>query len=169
MEASDLIAALALIVSIIAALTSWKAYAHSVSVHELETTLAFERDKSELLSYVERIRNLFSASRREIELAQFVLSHEPPQVQAALHHYQGLFTEFLPDLIGAERNANSLWEQIFEWRDKAGRSGFAHHAPRFRASVEHDRIAHEMALKCTAEFNSQMTRAQEAFASGLLD
>lgn len=168
MDASDVIAALALVVSIFAGVISWKAYTHTVNAHELETTLAFERDKSELLSYIEQSRNLFSSARREIELAQFVLSHEPLEVQQALSSYQGLFTEFLPNLVGAERNANSLWHEIFEWRDKSGRSGFAHHAPRFRASVENDRVAHQMALKCTAEFNSQLGRAKEAFANGLL-
>jgi hypothetical protein len=165
MDASDVIASLALIVSIVAALISYKAYNHTVGAHDLETTLAFERDKSELLSYVEQSRNLFSGARREAELAQFVLGHEPPVVQQALTSYQGLFTDLLPKLVGAERNATSLWEEIFEWRDKSGRSAFAHHAPRYRASLEHDRVAHEMALKCVAEFNSQMIRAREAFAS----
>ena len=168
MDASDVIASLALIVSIVAALISYKAYNHTVGAHDLETTLAFERDKSELLSYVEQSRNLFSGARREVELAQFVLGHEPPVVQQALTSYQGLFTDFLPKLVGAERNATSLWEEIFVWRDKSGRSAFAHHAPRFRASLEHDRVAHEMALKCAAEFNSQMVRAREAFSNGLL-
>jgi hypothetical protein len=168
MEASNVIASLALIVSVVAALISYKAYNHAVGVHDLETTLVFERDKSELLSYVEQSRNLFSGARREVELAQFVLGHEPPTVQQALISYQGLFTDFLPKLVGAERNATSLWEEIFEWRDKSGRSAFAHHGPRFRASLEHDRVAHEMALKCAAEFNSQMVRAREAFLNGLL-
>jgi hypothetical protein len=168
MDASTIIASLALIVSIVAVLISYKAYKHTVGAHDLETTLAFERDKSELLSYVEQSRNLFSGARREVELAQFVLGHEPLAVQQALTSYQGLFTDFLPKLVGAERNATGLWDEIFEWRDKSGRSAFAHHAPRFRASLENDRVAHEMALKCAAEFNSQMARAREAFCNGLL-
>jgi hypothetical protein len=168
MDASDVIATLALLVSVAAAFVSYKAYMHTVRVHELETTLAFERDKSELLSYLEQSRNLFSSARREIELARFVLEHEPLAVQSALSSYQNLFTEFLPNLIGAERNANALWDEIFEWRDKSGRSAFAHHSPRFRASVENDRVAHEMALKCTAELNSQMVRAREAYHLGHL-
>lgn len=168
MDTSNVIASVALIVSTVAALISYKAYNHTVGAHELETTLAFERDKSELLSYVEKSRSLFSDARREVERAQFVLSHEPPAVQQALTSYQGLFTDFLPRLTGAERNATSLWEEIFEWRDKSGRSAFAQHAPRFRASLEHDRVAHEMALKCAAEFNGQMVRAREAFSNGLL-
>lgn len=168
MDASAIIASLALIVSIVAALISYKAYNHVAGAHDFDTTLAFERDKSELLSYVEQSRNLFSDARREVELARFVLGHEPPVVQQALTSYQGLFTDFLPMLVAAERNATSLWEEVFEWRDKSGRSAFAHHAPRFRASLEHDRVAHEMALKCAAKFNSQMVRAREAFSNGLL-
>jgi len=168
MDASEVIATVALVVSGIAALISYKAYAHTVNVHELETTLAFERDKSELLSYVEVSRNLFSSARREVERTQFVLGYEPRAVQQALKSYEGLFTEFLPKLIGAERNSNALWNEIFEWRDKSGRSAFAQHAPRFRASLEHDRVAHAMALKCAEELDQQMVRAREAFNAGLL-
>ena len=168
MDASDVIALFALVVAGWAALISRRAYKHTVSVHELETTLAFERDKSELLSYLEQSRNLFSSARREIELAQYVLAHEPSIVQAALESYQGLFTEFLPRIIGAERQVNSLWDEIYEWRDKTGRSAFAHHVPRYRALVENDRVAHEMALKCAAEFNATMVRAREAYNSGQL-
>ena len=168
MDASTTIASLALIVSIVAVFISYKAHKHTVSAHELATTLSFERDKSELLSYVEQSRNLFSDARREVELAQFVLGHEPLAVQQALTSYQALFTDFLPKLVGAERNATGVWEEIFEWRDKSGRSAFAHHAPRFRASLENDRVAHEMALKCARELKNQMARAREAFSNGLL-
>ena len=86
MESSDVIAGLALAVSVASAYISYRAFTHSVGVHELESKLAFERDKSELLMHVEQSRNLFSSARREIEQLQFVLSHEPPQVQGALIH-----------------------------------------------------------------------------------
>lgn len=168
MHASDVIALLALAVSIWAAVTSHKSHAHAIKVHEIDVTLAFERDKSELLSYLEQSRNLFSAARREIELARYVLEREPPVVQAALASYRSLFTDFLPRLIGAERQVNSLWDEIYEWRDKSGRSAFAHHVPRYRALVENDRIAHEMALKCAAEFNETLERAREANNMGQL-
>ena len=168
MESSDLIAGLALVVSLVSAYISHKAFTHSVSVHELETTLAFERDKSELLMHVEKSRNLFSSARQEVERVQFVLSHEPPQVQGALKSYDNLFTEFLPRLIGAERQAGLLWQEIYEWRDKSGRSAFAHHSPRFRSLIENDRVAHDSALFCVAELRTQLARAQDMFSRGLL-
>jgi hypothetical protein len=168
MDGSDIIATLALIVSVSSALVSYRAFKHSVDVHELETTLAFERDKSELLMHVEQSRNLFSSAQREIENVKFVLAYEPPQVQKALGSYDNLFTEFLPRLVGAERQATALWNEIYEWQDKTGRSAFAHHTPRYRALLENDRVAHQSALKCVAELRSQITRAHEAFESGLL-
>jgi hypothetical protein len=168
MEGSDIIAILALVVSVGSAFVSYKAFKHSVNVHELETTLAFERDKSELLMHVEQSRNLFSSAQREIENVKFVLASEPPQVQKALASYDSLFTKFLPRLVGAERQATSLWNEIYEWQDKTGRSAFAHHTPRYRALLEDDRVAHQSALKCVAELRSQITRAHEAFESGQL-
>jgi hypothetical protein len=168
MDASDAIALLALGISVWAAVTSHRAHNHALRVHELETDLAFRREKSELLSYLEQSRNLFASARREIELARYVLDQEPLQVQAAMGSYQSLFTEFLPNIVGAERQVNSLWSEIYEWRDQSGRSAFAHHVPRYRALVENDRVAHEMALKCTAEFNETLGRARQAYNSGQL-
>ena len=169
MDSSDVIASLALLVSLVSAYISYKAFTHSVRAHDLETTLAFDRDKSELLVHVEKSRNLFSSARQEIERVQFVLSHEPPQVQSALKNYDNLFTEFLPRLVGAERQADLLWEEIFEWRDKSGRSAFAHHTPRFRSLIENDRVAHDSALFCVAELRTQLARAQDMFSRGLLE
>ena len=168
MESSDVIAVLALIVSLVSAYISYRAFTHSVGAHELETTLAFERDKSELLMQVEQSRNLFSSARREIEQLQFVLSHEPPQVQSALNSYDNLFSEFLPRLVGAERQAGLLWDEIHAWRDKSGRGAFAHHTPRFRSLIENDRVAHDSALFCAKEVRAQLARAQDAFNRGLL-
>ncbi|MGN6235324.1 hypothetical protein [Dyella sp.] len=168
MDGSDTIATLALIVSIGSAVVSYKAFKHSVNAHELETTLAFEKDKSELLMHVEQSRNLFSSAQREIENVRFVLAHEPPQVQRALASYDNLFTEFLPKLVGAERQATSLWNEVYEWRDKSGRSAFAHHTPKYRALLENDRVAHQSALKCVAELRNQITRAHEAYERGQL-
>lgn len=98
MDGSDVIAVLALAASGLSVFISYKAFTHSVNVHELETTLAFERDKSELLMHIEKSRNLFSAAQREIEIAKIVLENEPPVVQQVLHSYDNLFTEFLPKL-----------------------------------------------------------------------
>jgi hypothetical protein len=164
MYGSIAIATLALVVSAASALISYKAFTHSVTVHELETALAFERDKSELLLHVEQGRNLLSSAQREIENVMFVLAHEPRQVQNALGSYDNL----LPKLVGAERQATSLWNEIYEWRDKSGRSAFAHHSPRYRALLENDRVAHQSALKCVAELRSQISRAHEAYERGLL-
>lgn len=168
MGASDVIAVLALTVSLASVYIAYRAFTHSVTVHELESTLAFERDKSELLMHVEQSRKLFSSARREIEQIQFVLSHEPIQVQSALKNYSDLFTDFLPRLVGAERQAGLLWEEIYEWRDKSGRSAFAHHTPRFRSLIEDDRVVHESALFCVKELRAQLIRAQDAFRSGTL-
>lgn len=168
MPGSDAIAVLALVVSAISALVSYKAYKHTVGSQQLETTLAFEKDKSELLMYLEQSRNLFSAAQREIENVRVVLAHEPLAVQQALASYNNLFTEFLPRLVGAERQASTLWQEIYEWRDTSGRSAFAHHMPRYRASVENDRVAHSSALKCVAELRLQIGRAHEAYDRGQL-
>ncbi|MCC8686419.1 hypothetical protein ABFU27_07355 [Xanthomonas campestris pv. raphani] len=168
MGSSDVIAVLALIVSLASAYISYRAFSHSVSVHELESTLAFERDKSELLMHVEQSRNLFSSVRREIEQLQFVLSHEPQQVQGALKNYDNLFTEFLPRLVGSERQAGLLWDEIHAWRDKSGRSAFAHHTPRFRSLIENDRVAHDSALFCAQEVRAQLARVRDLFNRGLL-
>jgi len=168
MTGSDAIAVLALVISAVSAFVSYKAFKHTVNAQQLEATLAFEKDKSELLMYLEQSRNLFSAAQREIENVRFVLAHEPQAVQQALVSYNNLFSEFLPRLVGAERQASSLWQEIYEWRDTSGRSAFAHHTPRYRASVEHDRVAHSSALKCVAELRSQIGRAHEAYERGLL-
>ena len=168
MGTSDAIAVLALIVSLASAYISFRAFKHSVSVHDLESSLAFDRDKSELLMHVEQSRNLFAAARREIEQTQFVLSKEPEQVKRALSCYDNLFTEFLPKLIGAERQASSLWDEIFNWRDKSGRSAFAHHTPRFRSLIDNDRMVHDSAIFCNTEVRAQLARAQDMHRKGQL-
>ncbi len=168
MDSSDVIAALALLVSLGSAYVSYRAFVHSVSAHELETKLAFERDKSELLMYVEKSRSLFSIARREVEQLQFVISHEPLQVRAALATYDDLFNQFLPRLVGSERQAGLLWEEIYEWRDKSGLSAFAHHTPRFRSLIEDDRVAHDSAVFCAAEVRTQLARAKDLYVQGSL-
>lgn len=168
MGTSDAVAALALIVSLASAYISFRAFRHSVNVHEIDSSLAFDREKSELLVQVEQSRALFSAARREIERTQFVISQEPEQVQAALSCYDSLFTEFLPKLAGAERQASLLWDEIFNWRDKAGRSALAHHASRFRSLIEDDRVAHDSALFCNTEVRVQLVKAQEMNRNGKL-
>ena len=168
MSATDFVAILALVVSLGSAYISFRAHRHSVDVHELETSLAFERDKSELLSYIEQSRRHFSDAISEIERVKFVLGHEPSQVQIALSSYENLFTEFLPKLVGAERQANTLWSEIYDWRDKSGRGAFAHHSPRHRALVADDKFVYDMAMICVTELRHQLARAQAANANGLL-
>ena len=168
MDASDLIAVIALAVSFASAYVSYKAFNHSVKVHDLETTLAFERDKSELLMHVETSRSHFAAAQREIENVRYVFEHEPLAVQQALSSYHDLFTNFLPKLVQAERQASILWNEIYEWRDKSGRSAFAHHTPRFRSLIDNDKVVHDMAVRCVTEVRSQIQRAHEAFERGQL-
>ena len=118
--------------------------------------------------YVEQSRNLLSEAKREIEAVRNVLDNEPQSVRLALRTYQNLFADFLPRLKGGERQANSLWEEIYEWRDKSGRNAFAHHAPRYRALIADDRVARDSALKCVAELRAQIARAHEAYERGIL-
>lgn len=118
--------------------------------------------------HVEQSRNLFPSARREIEQLQLMLSHEPPQVQSTLKSCDNLFTESLPRLVGSERQAGLFWDEIYKWRDKSGRSAFAHHTPRFRLLIENDCAAHDSALFCTQKVRAQLTRAQELFNRGLL-
>jgi hypothetical protein len=168
METSNFIAIIALLISLASAYISYRAFKHSITVHELESTLAFERDKSELLIYVEQSRNLFRAAIRQIEQTKFVIGQQPEQVKIALKCYDNLFTEFLPKLIESERQSSILWDEIYNWRDKSGRSAFAHHTPKFRSLIDNDRMVYDSAIFCNSEIRAQLTKAQDMLRNGLI-
>lgn len=163
MNFSDAIAAFALLTSVTSGVVSYRTMKIARASQEFEATIAFERDKSELLMYIEQSRNHFSAAVREIERLHFVVQASSPDVQRALSSYQNLFSDFLPRVVVAERQASKLWDEVFEWRDKSGRSSFAHHTPRFRSLVDNDRVVYDSAMTCISEVHSQLKRAKMMF------
>lgn len=146
MGTSDVIAILALIVSLGSGAISFWAFKHSVRVHDLDANLAFDRDRSELLVHLEESRALFASSKLELEEVQLALSHVQDQAQSALIDHDKLLAEFQRKLAGAERQASILWGEVFDWQGKQRKGAIAHHAPRYRSLIASDRVVNDAAL-----------------------
>ncbi len=157
------------ILSLIAAgWSSWishRALKHTREVYEQESTLSFAKEKAELLEVINTSRRLLDATRIAIELLQSQFSAEPKPVQEMMRNYTNLFTEYLPQIEGSLRQATSLWNEVFDWNEKTGRSTLVHHQAKFRALIHEDQVAHDSAIYCISVFKRELNKARMIYAS----
>ncbi len=159
MDASDLIAAFALVVSLLSAWVSYRAYRHSLRVKAEEARLTFSREKSEFLVRIDRARKCFDRLEQRIrgqlsriesasDSAKLALAAEAEQLGADLAYLEG-----------CQRQAWSLWDETYEM----GQSGMAHHKPRFLGLIEDDEEFVNGALARCERIEKTITQTGKSF------
>lgn len=145
MTASDLIAIIALAVSILSAWTSFAAYRHTVRVREAESRLALSRERSEFLVRIDKARGTFDRLQTQLEAALSRIEAADVVLRDSLAEPAARLVADLRYLAGCQRQAWSLWEETYEM----GVDGLAHHKPRFLKLIEDDeQFAQESMARC---------------------
>ncbi|MBS7458662.1 hypothetical protein [Coralloluteibacterium stylophorae] len=145
MNASDFIAAIALVVSLLSAWISYRAHRHSVRMKEDESNLAFSREKSEFLVRIDKARKSFDHLEHRLKGLLDRIGHGADDTRKALAAEAEQLKSDLSYLEGCQRQAWSLWEETYEM----GQSGLAHHKPRFLGLIEDDeQFASEAQVRC---------------------
>ena len=145
METSDVIAALALAVSLLSGWISYRAYRHTVRVSEEESRLAFSREKSEFLVRIDRARATFDRLGHRLESLMTAIDRAPEKSRASLTSEVEQLKSDLKYLEGCKRQAWSLWDETYEMNQ----SGLAHHKPRFLKFIEDDeQFARDAQTRC---------------------
>ncbi|WP_242164977.1 hypothetical protein [Lysobacter sp. M15] len=145
MDASDLIAAFALVVSLLSAWISYRAYRYTVRTREEELQLTFSREKSEFLVRIDKARKTFDRLEQRLKALLGAIDRGSDDEVAVLADEAERLRADLKYLEGCQRQAWSLWEETYEM----SQSGFAHHKPRFLGLIEDDEhFASESQLRC---------------------
>lgn len=134
MEFSDVVAVLALMISVASGLISFKAYQYTVDTKESETRRSFIREKSELLVRIDKAQKLFD--QLECQLTSLIqrIDSSSDSERNSLNKKIDELNSDLSFLEGCRRQAWSLWDEIYEMNQ----DGFAHHKPRFLKLIEDD-------------------------------
>ena len=145
METSNVIAALALAVSLLSVWISYRAYRHSVRASEEESRLAFSREKSEFLVRIDKARVTFDRLGHRLESLMAAIDRASDKASASLPEEVEQLKSDLKYLEGCKRQAWSLWDETYEM----SQSGLAHHKPRFLKLIEDDeQFAHDAQIRC---------------------
>lgn len=157
MDTSDLIAAFALIVSLLSAWISYRAYCHTVHVKEEESRIAFSREKSEFLVRIDRARKLLDRLEQRVKGQLSKINSVSENDRSALADETNRLKSDLAYVECCQRQARSLWEETYEM----GQSGLAHHKPRFLLLIEEDeRFANDALVRCD-EIEKKIIKAGE--------
>ncbi|KON79546.1 hypothetical protein PA01_13630 [Azoarcus sp. PA01] len=155
MDASDLIAAFALVGSLLSAWISYRAYRYAVRVKEEESRIAFSREKSEFLVRINRARKLFERLEQRVKVQLSRINSAPESGRSALVGEANRLKSDLAYLEGCQRQACSLLDETYEM----GQSGLAHHKPRFLRLIEEDeQFANDALARCN-EIEETITKA----------
>jgi hypothetical protein len=140
MEFSDVLATIALIVSMGSAWLSYRAHRESTEFTEREARREFSRERSEFLIRIERSTKLFERAQARIEAILARIESESASAQSSVDEMVQQLKSDLEHLQGCLRQSRSLWDENFDM----SHDGFAHHKPRHLALLEDDdRFAQE--------------------------
>ncbi len=148
-----------------AAWVSHQTLRHAEKVHAEERRITFERERSQLLEVVNTSLLLLERTRIKIGTLKARFDAAPQPVQALLHNYTNLFTDYLPRIEAGARQCAALWEEIADWDQDHGIHALVAHQAKFRALVNNDQIAHDQGLFLVGVFEEKMAQAS-AYISG---
>ena len=134
MEISDVLATIALIVSIASAWLSHKANKQATLSNEREQRRKFDRERSEFLVKIERTTKTFENAEKRISTLLGEFQKQPDSVQTS---HKGDIEQLQSDLKyleGCLRQSRTLWNENFE----TTHDGLAHHKARHSALLEDD-------------------------------
>lgn len=158
MDPSNVIAAFALVVSLLSAWISYRAHRYSVRIKEEESRLAFSREKSEFLARIDRARKIFERLEQRVKEQLSRIDSAPESKRSTLVGEANRLKSDLAHLEGCQRQAWSLWDETYE----IGQSGLADHKPRFLRLIEEDeQFAHDALARCD-EIAETITKAEKS-------
>lgn len=134
MEFSDVLATIALGVSIVAAWHSYKAHRESVAFNEREARRDFSRERSEFLIRIERSTKLFERAESRISSVLSTIESQSDRITSSLSAQTDKLRSDLKYLEGCLRQSKILWDENYDM----SHDGLAHHKPRHLALLEDD-------------------------------
>ena len=156
MELSDVLATIALAVSIASAWLSHKANVQATQLNEREQRREFDRERSEFLIRIERTTKTFEKADRRISSLLGEFKKQPDSLKAS---HAGDIEQLQSDLKyleGCLRQSRILWEENFE----TTHDGLAYHKARHSALLEDDeefvRAALERADRAEASLGTSL-------------
>lgn len=156
MEISDVLATIALAVSIFSARVSYKAYRETTDFSERRSRLGFERDRSELLVRIDKSRKFFERTQHRINGLLAQAESLPEGIKASLKGDIDRLASSRAYLQGCLRQTWSLWDETYDM----SQDGLAHHQPRFLNLLEDDDALISEALARTEQAEAALNRAQ---------
>lgn len=155
MGTSNLIAATALIVSMLSAWVSYLAYRYSTHVKQEESDLALSREKSEFLVRVEKAIKTYDRLEKRLNNQLSRIDSASETVCSGLTNEIEQLMRDLKHLEGCQRQAWSLWNEACEM----DQPGLAHHKPNFLGLIEDDEQFTRDAMHRCDRIDEALTKA----------
>lgn len=156
MEPSDVLAAIALAVSVFSAWVSYKAHRETKDFSEQRSRLGFERERSEFLVRIGNSRKLFERAQHRINGLLSQIETQPEKVKVSLKGEIDRLESDRDYLQGCLRQARVLWDETYEM----GQEGLAHHKPRHLSLIEDDETFASEALVRADQAETALNQAQ---------
>lgn len=134
MEASNIIAVFALVVSVLSALFSYRAQKTSADLREREVSREFAREKSEFMVRTENAGKLFKKFEDRLKELISQVEAEPESIRDLFTREIGQLKSDMSFLQGCQRQVRALLEEAYE----IGQDGLAYHKPRYLNLIESD-------------------------------
>lgn len=139
------VSVLALVLSVISlGISAWSAWvgsralSHDKATHFESRWIAFSSAKSAFLVEIEEAKKHQEQVKREIERCLASIASQEDSLRLSFTEDVALLVANANRMAMGLRQAESLWSEVFEWREKTGPSALAHHQPRFRALLAAD-------------------------------
>ncbi len=143
MGITDVIAATALVVSILSVWVSYIAHRQSIEMNQRGSRHSFARERSEFLVRIEKSHTLFESTQSRINLLLAQVDSHPEAVKMALKKEISQLRDDDRYLRGCLCQAKALWNETYE----AGQYGLAYHKPRHLNLIEDDEAYANRALQ----------------------
>ena len=134
MEFSDVLATIALIVSITSAWLSHKSNRQTTLLSERDQRREFERERSEFLIRIERSTKIFEDAEKRLTALLEEFQRQPDSLRSSHNGDIDQMQRDLKYLEGCLRQSRILWHENFE----ITHDGLAYHKPRHLSLLEDD-------------------------------
>lgn len=156
MEISDVLAGIALGVSVFSAWVSYKAHRETTDLSERRSRLGFERERSQFLVRIDKSRKLFERTQHRINGILAQIESQPEEIRASLKSDIDQLASDRDYLQGCLRQAWALWDETYEM----SQDGLAHHKPRHLSLIEDDELFASEALARADQAETALNQAQ---------
>ena len=155
-----------LAVTIWATRISKRSLDHAIDVQESLDQKEFDRLRADLLMQIADDRRILDKARIEIGTIKANFDAEPQAVRMMLANYTNLFSHYLPDVEGAIRQLDKLWQDVSAWTNDKKHDDFMNAKAVLYRSLKDDEIVYDSAIYLVNVFKTKLEVAKASVDHG---